>query len=178
MLFRSGVKYNELLEFPHGVIGLALNLKEDSVGAIVLGEYAEIKEGDEVKCTGRIVEVPAGDGMIGRVVNSLGQPIDGKGPIETSDFRRIEIKAPGIVARQPVKAPRLLRPTRDDLRYVGRFVDEMADKANGRVAQRLAALLTELHQGDPSLFEPQEKTAKLARQFDAAVTIAGATFSP
>jgi len=101
----SGVKYNELLEFPHGVIGLALNLEEESVGAIVLGEYAEIKEGDEVKCTGRIVEVPAGDGMIGRVVNSLGQPIDGKGPISYQNTRPIEKIAPNVVSRKSVDTP-------------------------------------------------------------------------
>jgi len=101
----SGVKYNELLEFPHGVIGLALNLEEDSVGVILLGEYAEIKEGDEVKCTGRIVEVPAGDGMIGRVVNSLGQPIDGKGPISYQSTRPIEKIAPNVVSRKSVDTP-------------------------------------------------------------------------
>ena len=77
----AGVKYNELIEFPNGVLGLALNLEEDSVGAILLGEYADIKEGVEAKCTGRIVEVAVGDGLIGRVLNPLGQPIDGKGPI-------------------------------------------------------------------------------------------------
>ena len=75
----SGAKYNELLEFPNGVIGLALNLEEDSVGAIILGSHSDLKEGDEVKCTGRIVEVPVGEELIGRVVNPLGQPLDGRG---------------------------------------------------------------------------------------------------
>ncbi|MDY6892715.1 MAG: F0F1 ATP synthase subunit alpha [Chloroflexota bacterium] len=101
----SGVKYNELLEFPYGVIGLALNLEEDSVGAILLGEYAGIKEGDEVRCTGRIVEVPVGEGLIGRVVNSLGQPIDGKGPIKYDKTLPVERVAPNVVTRKSVDTP-------------------------------------------------------------------------
>ena len=95
----------ELLQFPGDLYGLALNLEEDNVGAAVFGEVQSIKEGDEVRRTGRIAEVPVGDGMLGRVVNALGQPIDGKGPIDTSDTRRIEVKAPGIVLRQPVTEP-------------------------------------------------------------------------
>lgn len=95
----------ELLEFPHGIFGIALNLEEDNVGAALFGENHAIKEGDTVKRTGRIAEVPVGEGLVGRVVNALGEPIDGRGPIETKERRRIEIKAPGIVARQPVKEP-------------------------------------------------------------------------
>jgi F-type H+-transporting ATPase subunit alpha len=95
----------ELLEFPHGIFGIALNLEEDNVGAALFGENHMIKEGDTVKRTGKIAEVPVGQGLVGRVVNALGEPIDGRGPIETKDRRRIEIKAPGIVARQPVKEP-------------------------------------------------------------------------
>src|SRR5690242_4008703 len=93
----------ELIEFPHGVYGIVLNLEEDNVGAAILGEQQEIKEGDEVRRTGRIAEVPVGEALLGRVVNALGQPVDGKGPIKTSASRRIELKAPGIVVRQPVK---------------------------------------------------------------------------
>src|SRR5882724_9962052 len=99
------VAAGELLEFPHGIFGLALNLEEDNVGTALFGETYMIKEGDTVKRTGRIAEVPVGQGLVGRVVNALGEPIDGRGPIETKDRRRIEIKAPGIVARQPVKEP-------------------------------------------------------------------------
>jgi F-type H+-transporting ATPase subunit alpha len=95
----------ELLDFPGDVRGMVLNLEEDNVGVVLLGEDQLIKEGDTVRRTGRIVEVPCGDAMVGRVVNALGQPVDGRGPIETKDFRRIEIKAPGIVKRQPVKEP-------------------------------------------------------------------------
>ena len=79
----SNVKYSELLEFPNGTMGMALNLEEDSVGTVVLGNYLDIKEGDEVKATGRIVEVPVGESLIGRVMDPLGRPIDGKGPIKT-----------------------------------------------------------------------------------------------
>jgi F-type H+-transporting ATPase subunit alpha len=95
----------EMLEFPHGVFGIALNLEEESVGAVLLGEFTEIREGDPVKRTGRIISVPVGDELLGRVVNALGQPIDGKGPIVTKQFAPIERLAPGVVDRQPVKEP-------------------------------------------------------------------------
>src|SRR5918995_671686 len=95
----------EMLEFPHGVFGIALNLEEESVGAVLLGEYTQIKEGDTVKRTGRIISVPVGEEMVGRVVNALGQPIDGKGPVATKQFSAIERLAPGVVDRQPVKEP-------------------------------------------------------------------------
>ena len=95
----------EYLEFTGGIMGIALNLEQDNVGAVLLGDDTHIKEGDMVKRTGRIVEAPVGDAMLGRVVNALGQPIDGKGPIECKETRKMEIKAPGIIARQPVKEP-------------------------------------------------------------------------
>jgi F-type H+-transporting ATPase subunit alpha len=95
----------ELLELPHGVMGVALNLEEDSVGAVLMGEVSGIKEGDEVKRTGRIMSVPVGEEMIGRVVNALGQPVDGKGPIATKQFNPVERIAPGVVERQPVREP-------------------------------------------------------------------------
>jgi F-type H+-transporting ATPase subunit alpha len=95
----------ELLEFPGEIYGMVLNLEEDNVGSAIFGEDWHIKEGDVVKRTGRIAEVPVGDALLGRVVNALGQPIDGKGPIETKEYRPIEVKAPGIVYRQPVKEP-------------------------------------------------------------------------
>jgi len=95
----------ELLEFSHGVMGMVLNLEEDNVGAALLGEDHYIKEGDVVKRTGRIVQVPVGEALVGRVVNPLGEPLDGKGPIETEDHRNVEEKAPGVVWRLPVKEP-------------------------------------------------------------------------
>src|SRR5690349_3578843 len=99
------VAAGELLQFPHDIFGMVLNLEEDNVGAVLFGETRAIGEGDEVRRTGRIAEVPVGTGLRGRVVNALGLPIDGKGPIASSENRRIELKAPGIVLRQPVKEP-------------------------------------------------------------------------
>jgi F-type H+/Na+-transporting ATPase subunit alpha len=101
----ENVMAGELIEFKGGVSGIALNLEEDQVGAVLLGEFAGIKEGDEVRRTGRIMSVPVGEAMVGRVVNALGQPIDGKGPIETTQFNAIERVAPGVVDRQPVREP-------------------------------------------------------------------------
>ena len=95
----------EMIEFPHGVFGIALNLEEDSVGTVLLGEYRYIKEGDPVKRTGRIISVPVGEEMLGRVVNSLGQPLDGKGPIASKRLSPIERLAPGVVDRQGVREP-------------------------------------------------------------------------
>jgi len=99
------VMAGELIEFPHDVAGIAMNLEEDQVGAVLLGDYTEIKEGDEVRRTGRIMSVPVGDAMVGRVVNSLGQPIDDKGPIATDKFNHIERIAPGVIDRRPVREP-------------------------------------------------------------------------
>jgi F-type H+-transporting ATPase subunit alpha len=99
------VMAGELIDFPHGVAGLAMNLDEDQVGAVLLGDYTELKEGDQVKRTGRIMSVPVGEAMIGRVVNALGQPIDDKGPINTSEFLPVERLAPGVIARQSVREP-------------------------------------------------------------------------
>jgi F-type H+-transporting ATPase subunit alpha len=95
----------ELLEFPHEVMGMVLNLEEDSIGVIVLGSDEELKEGDPVKRTGRIAEVPVGKALLGRVVDALGRPLDGKGPIVAEEYRRIEVIAPGVITRQPVKQP-------------------------------------------------------------------------
>ncbi|TFH48874.1 MAG: F0F1 ATP synthase subunit alpha, partial [Methanothrix sp.] len=99
------VMSSELIEFPGGVMGMALNLEEDNVGCVLFGETVGIKEGDQVKRTKRIVEIPVGENVLGRVVNAIGAPIDGKGPIESSENRAVDIKAPGIVKRQPVNQP-------------------------------------------------------------------------
>ena len=101
----SGVQANELITFPSGVTGMALNLEEESVGAIILGAYNDIKEGDEVRSTGRIAEVPVGDALIGRVVNPLGEPVDGRGPISTDKTRPVERVAPNVVLRKSVDTP-------------------------------------------------------------------------
>jgi F-type H+-transporting ATPase subunit alpha len=136
----------ELLEFPEGVRGMVLNLEEDNVGIALLGEDQLIKEGDVVRRTGRIVEVPCGDAMIGRVVNSLGQPIDGRGPIETKDFRRIEIKAPGIVQRQPVKEPlQTGLKAIDSMIPIGRGQRELiiGDRQTGKTAVALDTIINQ-----------------------------------
>ncbi|NPA91279.1 MAG: F0F1 ATP synthase subunit alpha [Chloroflexi bacterium] len=101
----TNVMANELVEFENGTLGIAFNLEEDSVGIIIMGDYTEIEEGQMVRATGRIVSVPVGDALIGRVVNAVGQPIDGKGPIETDKYRPIERIAPGVVYREPVNTP-------------------------------------------------------------------------
>jgi len=99
------VMYGEMLEFPHDVFGIALNLEEEGIGTVLLGNFKLVKEGDTVKRTGRIISVPVGDELLGRVVNALGQPIDGKGPIATTALSPIERLAPGVVDRQPVREP-------------------------------------------------------------------------
>ena len=101
----ADVMQGEMLEFPNNTFGLALNLERDSVGAVILGEYEHISEGDTVKTTGRILEVPVGPELIGRVVNSLGQPIDGKGPVNAKMTDVVEKVAPGVIARKSVSQP-------------------------------------------------------------------------
>ncbi|MGA7172187.1 MAG: F0F1 ATP synthase subunit alpha [Candidatus Dormiibacterota bacterium] len=101
----EGVMAGELLAFPHDIMGMALNLEEDQVRAIILGRFEELREGDEVRTTGRVVEVPVGRELVGRVVNALGQPIDGKGEIATKERRPVERQAPGVIDRQPVNTP-------------------------------------------------------------------------
>src|SRR3954468_23518412 len=101
----SGVMAGEMVEFPSGIFGLAFNLEENSVGVIILGDYLTINEGDEVKSTGRLLSVPVGDAMLGRVVDPLGNPLDGKGPIVTKKRRPVEIIAPGVAERAPVSEP-------------------------------------------------------------------------
>src|SRR5205807_1752471 len=99
------VSVNELLEFHGGALGLALNLDEESIGAVVLGDIEHIEEGQSARATGRILSVPVGDGLLGRVVNPLGEPVDGRGPITSDETRRLEVQAPGIGARQPRPEP-------------------------------------------------------------------------
>jgi F-type H+/Na+-transporting ATPase subunit alpha len=101
----ENVMAGELIDFGRHVVGIALNLEEDQVGAVLLGEYQNVKDGDQVKRTGRIMSIPVGEAMIGRVVNALGEPIDGKGPIATSEYQTLERLAPGVIDRQPVKQP-------------------------------------------------------------------------
>src|ERR1700759_866598 len=101
----SGVMAGEMVEFPSGITGMALNLEENSVGVIILGDYLQIAEGDEVRSTGRLLSVPVGDELLGRVVDPLGNPLDGKGPVVTKNRRPVEIIAPGVAERQSVSEP-------------------------------------------------------------------------
>ncbi len=136
----------ELLLFPHDIYGMVLNLEEDNVGAAIFGEDIEIKEGDEVKRTGKIVEVPVGKGILGRVVNSLGQPIDGKGPLETDETRRVEIKAPGIVDRQSVNEPlQTGLKAIDSMVPIGRGQRELiiGDRQTGKTAVAVDAIINQ-----------------------------------
>src|SRR6202034_621355 len=138
------VMAGELLSFPHGVAGLAMNLEEDQVGVVLLGEYTEIKEGDEVKRTGRIMSVPVGDAMIGRVVDSLGRPIDDKGPIATDKFIALERLAPGVIDRQPVREPMATGlKAIDSMIPIGRGQRELiiGDRQTGKTAVALDTII-------------------------------------
>jgi F-type H+-transporting ATPase subunit alpha len=140
----------EMLEFPHGVFGIALNLEEESVGAVLLGEFKEIKEGDLVKRTGRIISVPVGEELLGRVVNALGQPIDGKGPIATKQFSPIERLAPGVVDRQPVREPlQTGLKAIDAMVPIGRGQRELiiGDRQTGKTAVAIDAILNQKDTG-------------------------------
>jgi F-type H+/Na+-transporting ATPase subunit alpha len=142
----EGAMAGELLEFPGNLMGLVLNLESDNVGAVCFGEVTGIKEGSVVKRTGRILDVPAGEALVGRVVNALGQPIDGKGPIETPHRRRVEIKAPGILQRQPVKEPMQTGiKAIDAMVPIGRGQRELiiGDRQTGKTAVALDAIINQ-----------------------------------
>ena len=146
----EGVMSGELLEFPGGLMGLALNLEADNVGAATFGDSTNVKEGVSVKRTNRIMEVPVGEALIGRVVNALGIPVDGKGPIETPHRRRVEIKAPGILARQPVKEPLQTGiKAIDALVPIGRGQREriIGDRQTGKTAVAIDAIINQKGQG-------------------------------
>ena len=138
------VMAGELLSFPHDVAGIAMNLEEDQVGVVLLGDYTEIREGDEVKRTGRIMSVPVGDALIGRVVNSLGQPIDDKGPISTDKFIPLERIAPGVIDRQPVREPMATGlKAIDSMIPIGRGQRELiiGDRQTGKTAVALDTII-------------------------------------
>ena len=142
----SDVMQGEMLEFPGNTFGLAMNLERDSVGAIVLGEYEHIKEGDQVKCTGRILEVPVGRELVGRVVNALGQPIDGKGSINAKETAPIEKIAPGVIARQSVDQPMQTGlKSVDSMVPIGRGQRELiiGDRQTGKTAVALDAIVNQ-----------------------------------
>ena len=146
----ADVMYGEMIEFPGNTYGMALNLEQDSVGAVVLGEYEHISEGDKVKCTGRILEVPTGPELLGRVVDSLGQPIDGKGPIESKQTSPIEKIAPGVIARQSVDEPvQIGLKAIDAMVPIGRGQRELiiGDRQTGKTAVAIDAIINQKDTG-------------------------------
>jgi F-type H+-transporting ATPase subunit alpha len=181
----------EMLEFPYGVIGVALNLEEDSIGAVLLGEYREIKEGDPVKRTGRIISVPVGEAMLGRVVNALGQPLDGKGPILTEQFAPVERLAPGVVDRQPVREPlQTGLKAIDSMVPIGRGQRELiiGDRQTGKTAVALDTILNQKETGVICIYnaigQKQSTIAQLVRtleEYDAlrySIVVAAAASDP
>src|SRR5215469_5235085 len=142
----EGAEAGELLEFANGVQGLVLNLEEDNVGVAIMGDFTEIREGDSVKRTGQIASVPVGKGALGRVVNALGQPVDGKGPVESHEMRKMEIKAPGIVKRRPVHQPvQTGLKALDALVPIGRGQRELiiGDRQTGKTAVALDTIINQ-----------------------------------
>jgi len=140
------VMATEMLEFPHGVSGIAMNLEEDQVGAVLLGDYTKLREGDEVRRTGRIISVPVGEAMIGRVVDALGRPLDGKGPIETTEFNPLETIAPGVIDRKSVKEPMQTGiKAIDAMIPVGRGQRELiiGDRSTGKTAIAIDSILNQ-----------------------------------
>ena len=173
----SGCKYNELLEFPHKIIGIALNLEEESVSAIIMGDYSMIKEGDEVKTTGRIAEVPVGEALIGRVVDSLGRPLDGKGPIKTSRTRPIERIAPNVVTRAPVNSPvQTGLKAVDSVIPIGRGQRELiiGDRSTGKTAIGLDTIINQKGQDLICIYVAIGQKASKVAQVVAALEQYGA----
>src|SRR5881409_1965974 len=165
----------EMLEFPHGVFGIALNLEEESVGAVLLGEFKEIKEGDVVKRTGRIISVPVGDELLGRVVNALGQPIDGKGPIGATKSAPIERLAPGVVDRQSVKEPiQTGLKAIDAMVPIGRGQRELiiGDRQTGKTAVAIDTIINQKETGVVCIYnaigQKQSTVAQVVRTLEEA----------
>src|SRR5256886_8801286 len=142
----AGCMASELLDFGHDVFGLAFNLEEDTVSAIVLGEYQEIKEGDEVRTTGRIASVPVGEALVGRVVDPLGRPIDGKGSIATKETRRIDVVAPRVITRKNVDTPvQTGIKAIDSMTAIGRGQRELiiGDRQTGKTAIAIDTIINQ-----------------------------------
>jgi len=181
----------EMLEFPHGLFGIALNLEEESVGSVLLGHSTEIKEGDTVKRTGRIISVPVGDEIVGRVVNALGQPIDGKGPIASKQFMPIERLAPGVVDRQPVKEPlQTGLKAIDGMVPIGRGQRELiiGDRQTGKTAVAVDTIINQKGLGVICIYnaigQKQSTVAQVVRTLEEAgameytVVVAAAASEP
>jgi F-type H+-transporting ATPase subunit alpha len=173
----EGVMAGELVQFEGDVYGLVLNLEKDNVGVAILGNATSVKEGSEVRRTKRIAEVPAGDAMLGRVVNALGQPVDGKGPIEAAGSRRIEVKAPGIIARQPVKEPLQTGiKAIDSMIPVGRGQRELiiGDRQTGKTAIAIDTIINQRETGVKCVYVAIGQKASTIAQVVDKLTKAGA----
>lgn len=185
----SDTMASEMLEFPGGKFGVSLNLEEDSVGAVILGEYESIKEGDTVKSTGRILEVPVGEAMVGRVVNPLGEPIDGKGPINTDKFYPIEKIAPRVITRQSVDTPvQTGIKAIDAMIPIGRGQRELiiGDRQTGKTAIAMDTIINQKGQNQICIYvaigQKESKVAKLVAELEkngamdhTIVVVAGAS---
>src|SRR5438874_4682071 len=173
----QGAQALELLEFKGGVSGIALNLEEDSVGAVILGPYEDIKEGDQVRTTGKIIQVPVGEALVGRVVNALGEPIDGKGPIETKEFAPVEKVAPGVITRQPVDTPLQTGiKAIDAMIPIGRGQRELiiGDRQTGKTAIALDTIINQKGQGVICIYVAIGQRAATVAQVAATLEARGA----
>ncbi|MCY3962456.1 MAG: F0F1 ATP synthase subunit alpha [bacterium] len=172
-----GAAVNEMLEFENGTIGLALNLDEDSIGSVVLGEVDEIEEGQAVRSTGDILSVPVGDALLGRVVNALGEPVDGKGPIVGADTRRMEVQAPGITGRKPVHEPiQTGIKAIDSLIPIGRGQRELiiGDRKTGKTTVAMDTILNQKGQGVKCIYVAIGQKASTVAQAVATLAERGA----
>lgn len=168
----ENVQANEMVEFENGAFGLAFNLEEDSVGIVIMGDFVTIKEGQQVKRTGKILSIPCGEGFLGRVVNPLGQPIDGKGPIESATSRLIEFKAPGIEQRQPVKVPLQTGiKAIDSMIPVGRGQRELVigDREVGKTAVTIDTIINQRGKGVICVYIAIGQKASTVRQVVATL---------
>ena len=171
----SNVMAGEMIEFPGNTFGLALNLERDSVGAVVLGDYEHITEGDTCKCTGKILEVPVGPELVGRVVNALGQPIDGKGPINAKMTDKVEKVAPGVIARKSVSQPvQTGLKSIDSMVPVGRGQRELiiGDRQTGKTAVAVDAIINQKNSGIRCVYvaigQKQSTIANVVRKLEEA----------
>ncbi len=167
----SGVSYAEMLEFPHGIFGVAINLEEDAIGAIILGDYLKLHEGDEVKATGKLLSIPVGSEFIGRVVNPLGQPLDGRGIVKTKVFYPLEKIAPGVVERQPVNVPLQTGiKAIDSMIPIGRGQRELiiGDRGTGKTALVLDTIINQKKENVICIYVAiGQKASRIAQVVDA-----------
>ena len=169
----SEVMYGELIEFEGGITGMALNLERDSVGVVIFGDYKKLAEGDTAKCTGKILEVPVGTELLGRVVDALGNPIDGKGPVDCSSYSPIEKVAPGVMTRKPVDQPvQIGLKAVDSMVPIGRGQRELiiGDRQTGKTAIALDAIINQKGTGVKCIYvavgQKQSSIAAVVRKLE------------